>query len=384
MKRLPIVIAYFLFPVINILTRDMNYAINRNWIDVAWMIMFFVSLLLAALNNRLKLQIKRPMLVFSLVIINWTFVHYFYNLAVNQTELVPLIQETKPFLYVLFVLFWLKIWGSPKGDYFIDGGVVLGLILTVEFVVESFLAHQYIRVSGSGEINYDAMLLVVSSCFLINQGKFWSQKSFWRWMVILLGLFISLSRTALATEMILWFMFMNICPVIKIAVIALSVVGVFLSFNVRDLSFVYISMDRYWMWTSALGMFLANPIQALLGFGIQPLPVTIPAQLMYLWIDLQQTAWGLSGIYAYNFHSFWLRFGISWGAIGIVLLVLLIVYLLVSYRQSKLVLYLIIVFTLEGLTMGTVYLSNVGIPFMLALAVGISNTRDNTARVQRA
>lgn len=382
MKKLPIVIVYFLFPVINIFARNVGYAINRNWIDFVWGILFIVSLLML-LGKRLKLKVKRSFLVLSLIIIAWAFIHFFYNLAAGQTEIIPVFLEIKPFFYALFALLWLKIWGMPKGNNFIDGGVVLSLILMMEFVLESFSAGYIVRIGGSGEINYDAMLLVMATCFLIAQKGFWSKKIFYKWIIILVGLFVSLSRTALVTEIFLWFVFVNINPVVKIGAIIFSMVGIFLSFSTRGLSFIFNNMDRYWMWMSALTMFSTNPIQFLLGFGVQPLPVDIPAQLAYLWIDLQQANWGLSGIYAYNFHAFWLRFAISWGAIGVLLLLFLIIYLLISYRQSVVVMFLMIVFTLEGLTMGTIYLSNVGIPFILAVAVGVSDTRRKSLQAER-
>lgn len=146
-----------------------------------------------------------------------------------------------------------------------------------------------------------------------------------------------------------------------------AIYGTILSFDIRDLPVRLQSMDRYWMWYSGFDLAISNPLRAILGWGTISLPVNIPRQLEYLWLDLQQVAWNLSGIYPYNFHSFWLRFTFSWGLLFSLPLLVFLLRIIISPHKPKIIRALSLLFIVEGLTMGVVYLSNVAIPLLLAM-----------------
>jgi len=283
--------------------------------------------------------------------------------------LIPVLMEIKPIFFFLFGLLWVDVWGKPRRDDFIRYGKILGSILLAEFVLESLLAGRVVRIRGSGEVNYDAMLLLVAMSFLW-RNKNQMRKDIVSWFILFGGLFATLSRTALLTGVVIVGLFANEHVLKKMIGGVIGVVGIFLSFASRDLHFALSAADRYWMWIAAWQMYMKYPFNFLFGFGVQPLPVNIPQRLFTLWVDLQQRRWGLRGIYAYNFHSFWIRFTTTWGVVAtLVLLIILICffrrYPAPSFRS------LIVVFILEGLTMGTLYLSNVGIPFIIAANVAL-------------
>lgn len=372
-KDIPLLLVYILYPIVNISCRLTNIQLFNNWIDVIWAMLLSISILNILLRPRFT--INRLVIVLIMLVIIFIYLHISLNLVFNQIEAIPLFMELKPFFYILFGWIWIKAWGIPDEKKFIIWGAWLGLILIVDLIVESSINHRIVKIMGSGEINYDACLLVISSCFFIANKSLASKKNFVKIGLIFLGLLASLSRTGLIIEVLIFIIFWQSSLVIKLIPSATAMAAVVVSFLVRNLPLSLLSGDRYWMWRTATILFLNHPIQFLLGFGVQTLPVIIPPQLSYLWVELQQTGWGLSGIYAYNFHSFWLRFISSWGLLATLPLILLLGYFLVSRNCPRLLRLLSLVFIMEGVTMGVIYLGNVAVPLLIAIYIGIEKRR---------
>jgi len=378
-KKIPLILAYILYPIINLSTRFAGYKLSNNWIDAVWGLLFLLSIPFILIKTRIVF--KRNLFIIGIVGISisfiWVGLHLLVNLVNirNQIELIPLLMELKPFFYLVFALLWIQIWGIPTDDNFIRSGVWLGIILMADFAIESALAGQIVRISGSGEINYDAMLLVLSICFLMANNKLGQRRYILQTTLIFLGLFASLSRTGLVTAILFVFIFWKINFPIKVSVVSATFFIVLLSFWVRGLEFTLVSADRFWMWDTAIKLFTDHPVEFLLGFGVQKLPVMIPPQLTVLWVDLQQAGWDLSGIYAYSFHAFWLRFVISWGVVATIPLFCLLGSFLFTQRSSILMRSLSLLFLIGGLTMGVVYLSNVGIPLIIAIVAGLMGSK---------
>jgi hypothetical protein len=101
-----------------------------------------------------------------------------------------------------------------------------------------------------------------------------------------------------------------------------------------------------------------------------------------LW-DLQQNAWGLSGVFAYNFHSFWLRSALTWGLAAQAALLAALGYAAWRLRHGP-VRGLAVLALVMGMTMGLFYLSNVAVPLYLAFAVGHRPNDPECAACNRA
>jgi hypothetical protein len=138
-------------------------------------------------------------------------------------------------------------------------------------------------------------------------------------------------------------------------------------FMVRELEVSLEAIDRYWMWATGLEV-LSNP--TILLFGVapgRPLDVNAPEALQDLWTQQTDTLSGL-GTFPYNFHAFWLRLAITFG-VPCALLVLVAALTSMARSRQPIYRYLIGLFVLSGFTMGSMYLSNVGVPLLLALAI---------------
>src|SRR5690349_9556371 len=108
MKNLPLLVAYFLYPAVNIVLRLSGKHINNNWIDVVWLLVLIVSLI--------KLYRKSFSSSFegSGVKINFlTFILFFLSLKLLQTlyasyndniSFLPFFMEIKPFAYLIIAL----------------------------------------------------------------------------------------------------------------------------------------------------------------------------------------------------------------------------------------------------------------------------------------
>jgi len=373
-NQIPLILVYVFYPIINISSRLAGYDLPNNWIDGAWGLLFLLIVLLIFVGKRKRFTFKWFVFVITYVIFIWVCLRLLVNLINNQIEITPLLMELKPFFYLIFAWLWIKKWGIPNEDSFIRGGAWLGTTLMADFAIESSLAGQMVRIRGSGEINYDAALLVLSICFLIANKKLIQKKHILETVLIFLGLFASLSRTGLITAVLLLVIFGQLNFFIKVSIVSAAFFTVLESFWVRNLSFTLETIDRYWMWNTGITLFINHPIEFLFGFGVQPLPVIIPPQLAYLWLNIQQAGWGLSGIYAYSFHAFWLRFITSWGIVTTIPLFYFLGSLLFKQRSPILLRILSLLFIMEGFTMGVIYLSNVGIPLIIAILTGLMSS----------
>jgi hypothetical protein len=189
---------------------------------------------------------------------------------------------------------------------------------------------------------------------------------------LLIGLLVTLSRTTLATTVIILVLFSHYSLGTKLAFGLLASIAIVYSFLVRDLPLQLVSADRYWMWRSGIELFQKNPQASLIGFPLnEVLPVEIPPALDWLWKD-QQQSWGLSGIHPFNFHAFWLRIAISWGVPITILIGLGLISLSMRKKFSALVRSLSVLVLIQGITMGVFYLSNVSIPLILGVGLGFS------------
>jgi hypothetical protein len=359
----PLALAYFAYPLTSLAAETLGSALPRNWIDMAWPLLAAAAL--PALASGRCLPGRAAALGAAALCLAGTAVlaRFGGSLLAGQPQWVPWLMELKPLVYLGAALCWLAAFGPPRPRHFVRWGALLAGALLLELAVRSLAAGAVVRPHGSGEVNYDACLLALSLCMALAGPRPRPGAALW----LLLGIAATLSRTALATGGALAFCFMPAHLGVRLLLALACLGGIWGSFAARGLSLE--SLDRYWMWYSGLRLLATHPWRALTGFwpGL-PLPAPVPPSLSGLWTS-QSTAWGLSGVFPFHFHGFWLRLLLTWGALPLAALAAALPALL--RRSRRLLRSLALLCLLMGLTMGLFYLSNVAVPLYLALAAAL-------------
>lgn len=344
----------------------------RNVIDLAWAALALLAtleLLRQGRWPRLSAKAAWPWLLAALAVM----LRFGPALLDSRAQLTPLLMELKPLAYLAVAGLLAAAGPLPRSADFGRAGAVLAVLLLAEVLARSLWEGRITRPEGSGEINYDALLLLLA-WIMDRHGAEASPGAPARRTLLLLGMLASLSRTVLLTLGLLlaleapartrnrpWLL-----PLLWTAAAGLALAGVWASFQVRELSFHGLqSLDRYWMWLAGARLLVQHPLAALHGFlpGI-PLPVDVPPALAFLW-TMQAGNWALEGVFAYNFHALWLRLAITWGLPAA--LAALAGCAATALRGGPRLRQLALTMLLCGLTMGPPYLSNVTVPLLLAL-----------------
>jgi hypothetical protein len=359
----PLFLAYAAYPLAAHAQRAFGDGVFRNWIDAAWVAAGLAAVLALLALDRLDMSRAGAYLAAALLgAFALAAAARFGPQLGRGVALTPWLMELKPLFYLAVSLAWFAAFGPPRPEAFVRWGVVLALILTAEFAAASLAAGKALRPEGSGEINYDACLVLISLATGLYSGKL----SRLVLALLFLGLAASFSRTALGAAAALFVFAPGRGIAFRSAFAAASACLILVSFQVRGLPVDAVQqLDRLCMWSAGIELMLEHPWRALAGFapGI-PLPVDAPAGLEALWAQ-QQRAWDLSGVFAYNLHSFWLRIASTWGLVALFCLLAGLSYVFVRCGDGP-VRGLTILVCLMGLTMGLVYLSNVAVPLYLA------------------
>lgn len=326
--------------------------------------MLFLALVTLLIKHNHKYSYNKVAYVFVLISLLTIIIIYKFGFAwyAYNVEWVPYLMELKPIIYLYISIIWIISFGKIDTINYIYYGFLLGVIVVLNFLIESIFANKFILPLVSGERNYDACLLLISFTIALNKRRL--SKNIYI-VFIILGLLLTFSRTALfaATIIMIFSSKIRLRPKIISGIIFL--IFIIFSFLIRDLPLNSLeSMDRYWMWSSAINLLIEEPSKIWTGFPVGlPLPVSIPPALEWLW-GSQTDAWGLAGVYPFHLHAFWLRILVTWGVPVMTLILLWFVLNVFSRNEVKRGLGLLVL--LEGLTMGVFYISNVGIPLFLA------------------
>lgn len=356
-------LCYIGFPFSSYGAELMGVTLWRNWIDVAWLLIGFyaaVASLLRYSRNRASLKVG-PALALSVAAAVWLG----WGVLAGLSPPVIAVMEVKPFFYLLITLLVTRSYGLPSPLMFCRFGSALAFVLIVETMVRSALAGAIVRPVGSGEVNYDAALLSLSLVFALSRGDLARSYA----PLIFLGLLATFSRTSLlATSAVLLFA-ITLPARLRLLMVGAAAGAGIMSFWIRDLDVGTLeSMDRYWMWAAGLEYFLNNVWNH--AIGVAPgaaIDVDIPPFVADLWLD-QQEKLDVDGIFPFHFHAMWLRFALGWGWVPAVALALWLAYqaFLRRHRLPVMKTYFV-AFLVLGLTMGLLYLSNVAVPYLLAL-----------------
>lgn len=371
-RGIPLVLAFIAFPLYNIIMTGTatSAAMDRIWLDIAWGVLAFIALVFLSLKK--TLDPVWPLLLWGLA--GLCIVRAGFALDTN-VQMDAFLMELKPLFYFGFAFLWLNSVRAPELEMFVTAGSALSVIIVGDFVFESMAHGVLSRPIGSGEINYDACLLVLSFAVALNTPR--SRKPVV--LLIFAAIIATMSRTAQVAAAAVLLTTDSIGVSLKSTMVAVPGVAFIFSFYARALSLDYGTVDRFFMWRSALRLFQERPLNALCGFPLGVgLPIQMPIHLRELWTQ-QTRDWNLDGTFAFNFHAMWLRLAISWGiAVSLTLLVLLIVW--ARRNRTRLALALVLIIAIEGMTMGVFYLSNVSVPLLILI---IAINRRNLPKYSR-
>jgi len=365
LSAVPLFAAYIAYPLAVYAGRLFDVSIARNWIDALWLLLLFLALLFAlqrqrsALRKSLGLALAMAGAVLALIVV----FKFGAPLAQSQVTAIPYLMELKPLYYLAVSMVWFFAFGPPEPRDFVRFGLWLSAFLILELGLGR-ISSLALRPFGSGEVNYDACLLLVSLCMATAAEQSSRKTKIW----IFLGIAASLSRTATAAAAVVVLFSPNTRPWKKMLMVCACAGAFALSFPLREIPAQGLeSLERYWMWLAGINLVARNPVHGLFGFtaGL-PLPVRAPEALSGLWMAQQRT-WGISGIFPFHFHSFWLRAVLTWGLVS-VSAALFFALLLLKKHPHPVFISLAALCTVMGLTMGLFYLSNVAVPLYLAFA----------------
>lgn len=371
----PLYACYWMFPAVMLCGHAAGLDVARNWLDVLWLGLGGVALLrllAVPVSGRGKRVLGVSALICGLLALG--MLRFFWPAIQDGFMPVPWAMELKPLLYVAVAALAACAFGLPRPRHYVVCGRGLALLILGELFLELARTGRVARPHGSGEINYDAMLLLLSLCFCLRRER--------RADIGLLvaAIAATFSRTAIigAAGVLLW------CgpfgPGRRLLFLGLGAVGVWAAFRVRGLDGALDALDRIWMWEAAAdcaGQALTSLRFGPLLFGFwpgMPLPLPVPPQLVFLWA-LQAQTWGVQGVHAFNLHAFWLRMAATWGvaaALGLALFFLRGLW----PRKNGIWQGVCILFLVGGMTMGLVYCGNLGIPLLLACGVALDKGRE--------
>ena len=179
-----------------------------------------------------------------------------------------------------------------------------------------------------------------------------------------------MSRTALLVLPLIYYVVKKPGLLNLFFIVSLIAIPVVVSTLSRGLALDVESIDRFWMWKSAIDIFSENPQQFIFGFDLsRPLPVEIPDPLSGLH-EMQTSNKESSGFYAFSFHSFWLRVISTWGIL-IVGLVFSTVYYKLYKSKCSLGMPLIIITVFCGFTMGVFYVGHLSVVLLIMLMTSL-------------
>jgi hypothetical protein len=349
-------LCYIAFPVSKIVADAIGLELWRNWIDIAWL-----ALALCGILGRARIQVRiMNLLIFSAGLVLWISA----GALLWDVPTISVAMEIKPLFYLSVALLIFRGRGSLSPATFCQMGGLLSVLLVAEVLVRSLLVGGLERPIGSGEVNYDAALLCLSLVFAMGRGDLTRRYG----PLIFFGLIATFSRTGLAAACVV-LLFTGTVPVgLRVLMMGAAFSAAVMSFVIRDLEIGSLhSMDRYWMWVVGIKHLVSNMAStALVTTPGSSIEVDIPLPLNDLWI-YQQEMLEIDGIFPFLFHAMWLRLAITWGWLPLALLLLMTLNVLITRgRRSPQARALAGVILVLGLTMGLVYLSNVGVPMFLA------------------
>ena len=361
---IPLWIAYVAFPLSYLLTDYLGVQFWRNWIDVAWILLTLSSMTLRYRKSKIRIHTITPVALMMVVLFGVMLA--LGAVAIGAVPPVTAALELKPLYFLMVAVILVSNGVTPIPQQFCRAGVILSVVLVAEAALRSLYIGGLERPVGSGEVNYDASLILLSLVFALAKRDLAKRYA----PILFVGLLASFSRTGLVAACLMLLISRTISVPLKIIAIIAALTGVVISFQIRGLDLTAIEgMDRYWMWVVGIKHFATHWTS--LAINLAPgssIDLDVPPYLFDLW-QTQQEKLELEGIFPFHFHAMWMRVFFGWGWVPLLILLLMLIQMLFVPRgmpvDSRIYACTCLVL---GLTMGLFYLSNVGVPYFLAWA----------------
>jgi hypothetical protein len=382
LSALPVIVSYVFFPAWTYGLRNLDLPEYRNIIDLAWVFVILLSLAKLLVRPRLRAASFDAFCIAGAAFLLLALAVLRFGPALFSDGLMPApyLMEIKPLLYLACALLSAAAFGLPADRQLLWGGLILASFILCESIVDFVQYGRFVRPMGSGEVNYDAFLLLISLIVALSGQKAAKIRA----AIIFLGIAVCLSRTAVLATAVSVFLLPKVSLLFRSGVAFGCCALFFVYFFVRGVDIQGLeSIDRWWMWSSAFTLLTEHPVQALIGFPPgEALPVKAPAFLSALW-EAQGKAWNAQGVFPFNYHAFWLRMAITWGILATALLPLLLGFLTLR-RQSPRLPALLAAGALMGTTMGLVYPGNTAIIFLMVIYAALLQRPASSCRHLRA
>lgn len=361
-------VAYAAYPIVTPVLAQGPGSIWRNWIDVAWLVVALAACSWVLLRGRLSAPQSNANggLAAVTLLIALALGKFGWSAVTGVDNWIVWLMEVKPVVYMLIVCIVIAGKGIPDRRDFRAPAAVLATLLVAELLIGSLTGQsgEGLRPVGSGEVNYDAFLLVLAIAIGWKSGE-----KAPRWLLILVctGVLASMSRTGILALGAVFLVqdelsFGGKLAVLFLIVSAFAAVWVLRQGDGADIQ----DIDRVLMWRESVGIFGRGGIESLVGYPPgSPLPVSMSEALAPLW-GQQSEIIGASGVYPFNFHSMHLRIAATWGMpIGLSLIAVLLWCAMggVDVDGSRALAVAVLIF---GTTMGVAYASNTALPALLA------------------
>jgi len=362
-----VVYCFCVIPIFFIVNNLLALNIPRLISDFGLVAFVLIKILIIFCGNKLKLKVSPILFLLIFISFSLGILRFIFPLIDAEPDWVMGGMEFKPLVYIaISILMMVNVKGGINKTV-VRSASVLAVIVTFDCIIRTLQSGTMQRAISTGEINYEALLLVIALCLLMSETRI-NKKYF---IVIFTGLLATMSRTGLITIIIVSFMSNKVPFRFKVFLAILAVIFIALSVSVRGLGDAGLDgIDRYWMWVVAINLFESDPLSLLTAFNpYLPLPVSgIPNQLQWLF-NYQMENKAMTGFYPFTFHSMWLRLFVTWGWAGFLSFFILI-FILVNKKTKPLNKSLAIVVLLQGMTMGVIY---IGYVCVMLVTVFLSN-----------
>lgn len=362
----PLVACYAVFPACALIYRVFtDEKFPRQILDPFWILIFLALTIYSTAINRKRIESHTLKQLLSISALSFTLIILiFISLAYQRhIEMGVASFELKIPLYLAITALSTARPPHNHEKIWTRCGISLSAILLLDTAHQSIIYQSFSRAQGSGEVNYDALLIALSIGFTLKGD---GRAKGINLAILTIGLLLTQSRTMLIAIIAAISAFSGISVAKKVTIIVAGLICATIIFEARGLEMSIEAVDRYWMWITGIDV-LSDPLTFLTGYPLgTPFKTEIPEPVYDLWMGQTQFL-SIQGVYSYNLHAFWLRFATNYGApiTTIVIGYILFHSLKTQDIKSRIIGVLII---LSGFTMGTFYLANVSIPALMALA----------------
>ena len=274
----------------------------------------------------------------------------------------PFFMEIKPLAFLALASIVLIACGPPDLAAYRRGAAVLAALMIIDAIMRTAINGQISRPIVLSESNYDGFLVILGLIAIFAAPP---ERGFRLYYLLFAAATLaSQSKTGIAAFLVISLIhflrrptFGTLFGMAILSIIATAVVIERLS-ALDDLS----DIDRIVMWISYFDLVRTMSLDHFL-FGYFPgVPIAQSNKLLSWFVTHQGERLGIEGLHAFNYHSFYLRTLLTWGALPVSAMLVLFIRKLTGSRP---LFYYLILILIQSFSMGVFYLSTVSVPAIL-------------------